>query len=85
MTDAELLAQFFAKGGKVQKCAPGARTTTEYEMYRAVRGRLPRRAETLDAEYIAERRMEVAREAALLGDRQFAAEVAAGMHDKALR
>lgn len=82
-TDAEIAA-FFARGGKVQKVAIGAESGFSNRDWRAA-NRGERTLNAHDAEHIAERRAEVASESARAGDRHFAAEVAAGFHDRAFR
>lgn len=82
----EMLAEFAARGGKVQHVAVGegnALTTRDWGKIVRSPSRVCLRPATDDD--LAYRRHEAAQQAGFTGDHQFAAEVAAGLHDNALR
>lgn len=66
-TDAELIAEFLAKKGATKIAADENSGITKKEFYKAARGLIDLKERELDDEQLAERKLEVAREARHVG------------------
>ena len=66
-SDAELIAEFLAKKGATKLAQDENSGITKKEFYKAARGELDLKARELDEEKLAERKLEVAREARHVG------------------
>ena len=78
----KLVAEFLSKGGRVNRVAPAPTYGINREFDKASRARRLAEAEYLKEEHRAERRTELAREFASVGDHQGAIDAASGMFDK---